>query len=156
MRRIVFSAVATLAFSAFTLPAASPRPGASTQSGPSQMSVSGKLTTKVGKYFIADSATKSTFEVHGQNLQQWVGQNVRVSGQMSAGVAGQPQVITLSQIDKVGAAVGVGSGKAAAAGLKAGLSNAAVVGVAGGATAATVGTLYATDVIGGDDQPVSR
>jgi hypothetical protein len=45
--------------------------------------------------------------------------------------------------------------KAAAPGVKAGLSKAAIVGIAGGGTAATVGTLYATDVIGGEEKPVS-
>ena len=56
--------------------------------------------------------------------------------------------------DQVSRAAGVAP-KAAAPGAQAGLSKAAIVGIAGGGTAATVGTLYATDVIGGEDKPVS-
>jgi hypothetical protein len=144
---------ASLVLSAFTLPAAAaPRPGSPAQSGPSATTVSGKLTAKAGKFYVTDEATQAVIEVRGEGLQRWVGQKVRLSGEMTPAGPGQPQVLTASQVNPVAA---VGS-KAAAAGVKSGLSKAAVVGVAGGATAATVGTLYATDVIGGEEESVSR
>jgi hypothetical protein len=151
MKRIVFSVVALLVLSAFTLPAAAPRPGSS-QTGQSVTSLSGKLTARDGKFFMTDDVTKATVEVRGEGLQRWVGKNVRLTGQMTPAAAGQPAVFSVSQVSQA-AAVG---GKAAAAGVKGGLSKAAVVAIAGGATAGTVGGLYAADVIGGDEEPVSR
>jgi hypothetical protein len=114
--------------------------------------MSGTLTANSGKFFLTDEATKLKVEVRGADLQQYVGQKVSVTGKVAAGPAGSPQVLTVSQISRAAAT----GGRAAAAGVKGGLSKAAVVGIAGGATAATVGTLYATDVIGGEEESVSR
>jgi hypothetical protein len=115
--------------------------------------MSGTLTSQNGKFFLTDSATGTKVEVRGEALQKYVGQKVTVAGQVTPGAAGSPQVLVASSVSRAAA---ISGGKAAAAGVKGGLSRAAIVGVAGGATAATVGTLYATDVIGDEDQPVSR
>ena len=152
MKNILLSTIALLLCSAFLPAAAAPRPGSSAQAGqPSATSVSGKLTAKSGKFFVTDEATGKTIEVRGEGLQRWVGKNVQLTGQMNSPAAGEAQVMTVSHVGQATAT----AGKAAAAGVKGGLSKAAVVGIAGGGTAATVGTLYATDVIG-SDQPASR
>ena len=115
-------------------------------------SMSGTLTGKNGKFFLRDQVTRTMVEVRGQGLQKFVGSKVNVTGQLQARPSGSLQVLNASEVSR---AVAV-STRAAAAGVKTGLSKAAVVGVAGTATATTVGTLYATDVISGDETAVSR
>lgn len=154
MKKIIISVIALLAFSAFSLSAA-PRTDSPAQK-PSTMTASGKLTTDAGKFFVTDDTTKTRYEVRGENLKHFSGRKVKVVGQLVAGIGSQPEVIVISSIAKIGAATAVAGGTAAAAGVKAGLSTAAIVGVTGGATAATVGTLYATDVIGSEDSSVSH
>jgi hypothetical protein len=152
MKKILFSVAALLVLGTFALPAA-PRPGSAAQTtSPGGVSVSGKLTTKAGKFYITDDATHVRMEVRGDGLQRWVGQKVRISGDVSSTGAGQPQVLTASQVNHTAAV----ASKAAAAGVKSGVSKAAVIGVAGGTTAGTVGGLYAADVIGSEEEPVSR
>jgi hypothetical protein len=114
--------------------------------------MSGTLTANGGKFFLTDDVTGAKVEVRGEGLGKYAGQKVNLTGELAPGTAGSPQVLTTSSVTRT-AAVG---GKAAAAGVKAGMSKAAVVAVAGAGTAATVGTLYATDVIGGQETPVSR
>ena len=104
---------------------------------------------------LKDQATNKTFEVRGEGLEKYVGQRITVTGQLTPGATGALDIVTVSQVSRAAAAAPLG-GKAAAAGVKAGLSKAVVVGIAGGATAATVGTLYAADVIGGEEEAVSR
>jgi hypothetical protein len=117
-----------------------------------ESTMSGTLTSADGKFFLTDEATRTSVEVRGEGLEKYVGQRIRVSGQVAPGPAGAPQVLAASQVSRAAAV----AGKAAkAAGVKAGLSKAAVVAVGAGATAATVGALYAADVIG-EDKPVSR
>jgi hypothetical protein len=152
MKQMLLTMAALLLSSVFALATAAARPP-SAQAGQASQTVSGTLTAKDGKFFLTDSATGITVEVRGEGLQKHAGQKVTATGVVAAGAAGSPQVLTVSSISRASAAVG---GKAAAAGVKAGLSKAAVVGIVGGATAASVGTLYATDVIGGEEEPVSR
>ena len=151
MKRMLLTAAALLVVLALTLPAAVARPGPDPQAAET---VSGKLTASNGKFFITDASTRAVLEVRGEGLKRYVGKNVRLAGRTTPAPAGQPAVFTASQISQ--AATAAAGGKAAAAGVKAGLSKAAVVGIAAGGTAGTVGTLYAADVIGEDEQPVSR
>lgn len=142
MKIFVFTLAALLVCGALAITSAAP-------GQPSSMS--GTLTVNSGKFFLTDEATRLTVEVRGADLRRYAGQKVSVKGVVSPGLADSPQVLTVSQISR--AAIG---GRAAAAGVKAGLSKAAVVGIAGAATAGTVGTLYAADVIGGEEAAVSR
>ena len=150
MKKLVVAMVALVVGA--LVASAAPRPPASVQSGNATLSVEGKLTGTGGKYFVTDEATNATVEVRGEGLQKYVGQRVSVTGQVTPGPAGSPQILTATQISRAAK----GRSKAAAAGVKGGLSTAAVVGIVGGGAAATVGTLYATDVIGADEQSVSR
>lgn len=126
---------------------------ASTQAGHASSTMSGTLTAKQGKFFLTDEATRSTVEVRGEGLKKYAGKQVNLTGELMTGSGGSPQVLIVSEVSVK--AAGLGS-SAAAAGVKSGLSKAAVVGLAGGATAATVGSLYATDVIGDNETSVSR
>src|SRR5690349_13773993 len=103
MRKIVISGI-VLAISATILPAGTPQTASSVQAQQSGASVSGKVSTWAGKFFITDDSTQTTYEIRGENVQRWAGQRVRVTGQMSQGVAGEPEIITLSHIDRLGAA----------------------------------------------------
>lgn len=152
MKSMLLTLTALLAFGAHSVATAAARPSASAQAGQPSATMSGTLTSNAGKFFLTDDATRTTVEVRGEGLAKHLGQKVSLTGELTAGTAGSPEVLTISSISRT-AAVG---GKAAAAGLKAGVSKAAVVGVAGAGTAATVGTLYATDVIGGQETSVSR
>lgn len=133
---------------------------ASAFGAPDPASLTGVVTAKDGKYFVTDESTRTTAEVRGEGLEKYVGAKVQIRGKSLTGVTPAPGatlVFAVSDITPVGVgAAAAGGGKAAAAGVKAGLSKAAITGIAAGATAGTVGALYATDVIGGDEEPVSR
>jgi hypothetical protein len=136
-----------------TLAVASAAQSPASQAGQMTTSMSGSLTEKGGKFFLKDEASHSTVEVRGEGLQSYVGQNVNLTGQVVPGSTGSPEILIVSEVSRKVA--GVATGKAAAAGVKAGLSKAVVIGAAGGGTAATVGSLYAADVIGGSEKSVS-
>jgi hypothetical protein len=144
MRKLLVTVVALLVLGGVAMAAAAPK-----ASGNSAV-VSGMVSSNDGKFFLTDS-TGATFEVRAQGLEKHVGRQVSLRGQLTAGSAGSPDVLTVPSANAV-----AGSTKAAAAGVKAGVSKAVVAGITAGAAAATVGTLYATDVIGGDEEPVSR
>lgn len=155
MRKKIFnlSASALLVCSLATSAVAGPRQAAPVnQSG---MTLKGKVSSKGGRFFVDDAATKKTVEVQGENLQKWVGKLVRVAGEVTVGTVAAPQVLVVTEVTQVAGAALAG-GAAAAAGVKAGISTAAIATVGAGATAATVGTLYATDVIGGEETPASN
>ena len=152
MKRMFAMFAAMLVCGALAVATATPRSPAPTQAGQASSTMSGTLTTKGGQFFLTDSTTGTTVEVRAAGLQKHVGHKVTITGQVSPGSAGSPQILTASSVSR-GAAVG---GKAAAAGVKAGLSKAAVVGIAAGATATTVGTLYAADVLGTEEQSISQ
>jgi hypothetical protein len=152
MKRLVSTLLAVLACSVFAVAVAAPRPPASTQVGQTTTTVSGTLTAKGNKFYLSDEASGSTVEVRGAGLQKYVGSKITATGQMTPSPAGTPGILTASQVSRKAAVVA----KAAAPGVKAGISKVAVVALAGGATAATVGSLYATDVIGGQEDSVSR
>ncbi len=140
MKRIVIRWAALLVCSALAYATGAPRSPAP----PTTMS--GTLTSKEGEFYLTDEASNSTVEVRGDGLQRYVGQKVNVTGQVTAGPEGS-RVLTANQVSRAAASLG---GKAAAAGVKAGLSKAAILGIAGGgATAATVGSLYAVGVFTG-------
>jgi hypothetical protein len=120
--------------------------------GQASSSMSGTLTANSGKFFLTDDVTRVTVEVQGEGLSKYVGQKVNLSGSITpAPAAGSPEILIVSSVSRKAA---VAASKTAPAGVKAGLSKGAVVGLAGGATAATVGTLYAAG--GGEETPVSR
>ena len=153
MKTIGMSAllVCSLVASATAAPAPPPQ---TTQAG---TTLTGKVSTKGGKFFLFDQATQKSVEVRGTNLMKWVGKHARVVGEVAQGTVVAPEVLVISEITQLaGAAVATAGGTAAAAGVKGGISTIAVVGGGAGATAATVGTLVATDVIGGEEEPASR
>ena len=143
MKKMLLTLGALLAFGTCSFATAAQQPA----------TMSGVLTSKNHKFFLTDDATRTTVEVRGEGLKKHVGQKVNLTGELTAGQSGSPQVLTISGVSRAAAA---GSSKAAAAGVKSGLSKAAVVGIAGAGTAATVGTLYAADVIGDEETSVSR
>lgn len=155
MKTLCSTLLVLLACGVWTLMEAAPRPPAATQIGEVSSTMSGTLIPRGGKFFLTDDTTRASVEVRGMGLQKYAGSKVKVTGVLSPGSGGSQQILTLSQVSRV-ATAGLGGGKAAAAGVKTGLSKAAVVGIAGGATAGTVGTLYAAEVIGGEEAPVSR
>jgi hypothetical protein len=70
--------------------------------------------------------------------------------------AGASHVVSVSAFNVVGGgAAGAGS-TAAAAAVKGGLAKGVIAIIGGVAVAGTVGTLYATDVIGSDEETTSR
>jgi hypothetical protein len=82
MKRIVFSFVALFVFGALTLPAAPKPPSASQAGQPDATTVSGKLTTKAGKFYVTDQTTHAATEIRGEGLAQWVGKNVQITGRV--------------------------------------------------------------------------
>jgi hypothetical protein len=112
-----------------------------------------------GKFLLTNDASKAVFELRGDSLGKWVGMKVRVRGALQAAAGGSgggtPQVLVVSSVTRIGPA-GAAGGTATAAGVKAGLSKAVVVAVGAGAAAGTTGVLAAADVIGGDEETVSR
>ncbi|HYP12283.1 MAG TPA: hypothetical protein VEQ63_00040 [Bryobacteraceae bacterium] len=154
MKRM-FSVGALLACSVAATAMAAPRmavPQGTQQTG---TTLTGTVSHKDGKFYVKDQSTQSVVEVRGSGLEKWVGKHVRVAGLVTLGTVARPEILVISEITKA-AGMAVAGGAATAAGVKAGLSTAAVVGVGAGATAATVGTLVATDVIGGNDAPASN
>ena len=147
------SVLALLSCASIAVAAPAAQAPAPTQVGQTSSTMSGTLTSKQGKFFLMDEATRNTVEVRGEGLQKYAGQQVKVTGELVTGAVGSPDVLVVSEVSRKAAAA---TGKAAAAGVKAGWSKIAIIGLAGGATAATVGTLYAQDVIGGSETPVSR
>ena len=145
---------ALLACATLQVASAARPPATSTQAGRTSSTMSGTLTEDKGKFFLTDEASKVTVEVRGEGLQQYAGQTVNLTGQLVPGSTGSPEILIVSEVGRK--AAGAVTAKAAGAGIKAGLSKAAVVGIAGAGTAATVGTLYAADVIGSSETPVSR
>ena len=147
MKGTLLKLAALLVCSALAYAAGAPRSPASSTT------MSGTLTSKDGEFYLTDEASNSTVEVRGEGLQKYVGQKISVTGQVSAGPEGSPVVLNATQVSRA-AALG---GKAAAAGVKSGLSKGAIFGIAGGgAAAATVGALYATGVFNGSSKSASR
>ena len=147
MNRTVLKLVALLVCSALAIATGAPRSPASSTT------MSGTLTSKDGEFYLTDEASNSTVEVRGEGLEKYLGQKVSVTGQVSAGPEGSPVVLNATQVSRA-AALG---GKAAAAGVKSGLSRGAIFRIAGGgAAAATAGALYATGVFNGSSNPASR
>src|SRR5208283_2807077 len=147
MNRTVLKLVALLVCSALAIATGAPRSPASSTT------MSGTLTSKDGEFYLTDEASNSTVEVRGEGLEKYLGQKVSVTGQVSAGPEGSPVVLNATQVSRA-AALG---GKAAAAGVKSGLSRGAIFGIAGGGVAAaTAGALYATGVFNGSSNPASR
>lgn len=150
-----FAAGVLLAVSLAGIAAAAP-PDTSAAASQQATTITGKITTGNGQFFVEDAATQKSVQVVGKNLAKWAGMRVKVTGVITQGTIADPQTLAITSIHRAGMAMaGAGAGTAAA-GVKAGVSTAAIAAIGGGATAATVGSLYATHVIGGDDTPVSR
>jgi hypothetical protein len=119
----------------------------------------GVLREQKGKYLLTDDTSKVTVELRGKNLARLKGKHVQVIGVVLAGegaAAGASLVVSVSSAATAAAAAGTaaaGAGAATASGMSAG-----TIVVIGGAAAAgaTVGGLYAADVIGGNETPTSR
>lgn len=121
----------------------------------------GTVSRKGSSYFFKQDGTNATVELRGTGLAQHAGHRVQIKwtalpGQTPA--PGASQVVMVEEASRAaGTAAVSGGAKAAGSVAKAGLSKAAIAtGVGAGATGATVGSLYAADVIGGDDQPASQ
>lgn len=164
MKRIVFNLTLMWAAGSASLLMAAPgsqgdtaavtRPGSQ-----APVLLSGKLTSAGGSYFLTDENTRITFEVRGADLKRYAGKEVKLQGQVLQGkaAAGASQVFEVSRIMRGAVAGTAMSGRAAAAGVKTGMSKAAVLGTIGGTAAAgTVGGLYASGAIGGEDSAVSK
>ncbi len=149
----LFTLAILLACATIGIASAARPPASSMQAGQTTSTVSGTLTESGGKFYVTDDATRTTFEVRGEGLQKYVGKKVDLTGQLVPGSTGSPEILIISEIGKKAAGAVTGG---TAAGVKGGLSKAAVIGLAGGGTAATVGSLYASDVIGGSEASVSR
>lgn len=144
---------ALLVCSVFAVAADVPPAPGSPPVGPDSTTLSGTLIAKGGMFFLSDEATGLTWEVRGPGLKKDAGHRVRLTGTVKLVAAGSQQVLIVGQSSRL-SAIG---GKTAAAGLKMGLPKAAVIGIAaGGATAATVGGMYAAGVFSGNDQAASR
>jgi hypothetical protein len=150
MKKLMITLVSVLLMGTLATAFAAPQTPAPSRS----QAMSGKLTSKDGKLFLKDEATHKVVEVRGEGLQEHVGQRVALQGELFAGATDSPEVLVISEASRKAAAGAPGS-KAAAAGVKSGWSKVAIVGVAGAGTAATIGSLYAADVIGGQEKPVS-
>ncbi|HYP07125.1 MAG TPA: hypothetical protein VER03_12915 [Bryobacteraceae bacterium] len=150
----LFTLAALLACAAIGVASAARPPAASNHAGRISSTTTGTLTEKEGKFFLTDDTSHTRYEVRGEGLQKYAGQKVSIGGQVVPGSTGSPDILIVSEVSRKAAAAPIG--KAAAPGVKAGLSKAAIVTVAGAGTAATVGTLYAADVIGGSDTSMSR
>jgi hypothetical protein len=125
----------------------------------SSSKLSGTLSRRNGRFFLTDETSRVTVELRGTGLERVVGSKIQVTGQTMSGVtpaAGASHVVSVSEFNVVGGAASGAAGKAAAAGMKAGLSKGAIAVIGGVAVAGTVGTLYATDVVGGDEETTSR
>jgi hypothetical protein len=121
--------------------------------------ISGTLARRNGRFFLTDETSRVTVELRGTGLEKVVGSTIQVAGQTMKGVtpaAGASHVVAVTEFSVVGGATSGAAGKAAAAGVKAGLSKGAIAVIGGVAVAGTVGTLYATDVVGGDEETTSR
>lgn len=114
--------------------------------------VTGTLKKEAGKFVMVDDATHTSFEIRGTGLEKFVGSHVAVTGELINGVAGVGPIVEMTSATKVAAV----AGKAAAAGVKAGIAKSTVLAAGAVATGGVVGTLYATDVIGGEEEPASR
>lgn len=152
MKKLVSTLAALLACGVFAMANEIPQGSTAPQIGQAAATMSGALKVESGKFFLTDEASGVTVEVRGERLQKYVGKSITVTGQVTPGPAGSPEVLIVTGVSRTAAV----AGKTAAAGIKAGMSKAAIVGIAGAGTAATVGSLYATDVIAGEEAPVSR
>lgn len=156
---------------------AGPRPSKTTDG---QGSWIGTVSKKEGNYFLTQDETKTVLELRGAGLAKHAGHHVQLMGTQlpeQTPAPGASQVVKVGRVNTLAAAgvagaAGAGTGAAAAAGSAgaAGATGAAaagtmatvlgsttgVVAIGAGATAATVGSLYATDVIGDPDKPASR
>ena len=124
-----------------------------------QSTWTGTVSQKGGSYFLTQEGTNTTVELRGSGLAKHAGHRVQLKWTAlpeQAPAMGASQVVLVDQVNPVGAAAASSGAKAAGTVAKSGLSKAAFVAAGTGATGATVGSLYAADVIGGDDQPASR
>ncbi len=134
--------------------------------GASTVKVTGPLVFRDGRYFLTDCTTRVTAELRGDNLAQYVGKKLEVTGSPIPGVTpstGASQVVqavtirALGKDETGGCAIpippgggGAGAG-AAGAGISAGAKVAIIVGVGVGVTTAG---LYKAGVFT-EDKPVS-
>jgi hypothetical protein len=114
-----------------------------------------------GKYFLTDETTNVTVELRGEDLMLEPGQRVEAVGKILEGVESAPgaaHVVEVETASPSGSAAASGAGKAAAAaGTSKGISGTTIAILGGVGAAGTIGALYATDVIGDDDEDsVSR
>lgn len=115
--------------------------------------MTGVVQSQDGKFYLTDNTTKVKVELRGQNLKQYVGKTVTVSGSSIPGAAasgGATQVVQVASVAAVAAAIGAAGAGAAAAGAAAGIGTGATVAIVGGvAAAATVGGLAAAGALPG-------
>jgi hypothetical protein len=117
---------------------------------PEAAQVNGVVVKAGDAYFLTDEATQVTVELRGEGLQNAVGKRVHVSGSVEAGTPakGATQIVRVSDL-KIGTGAGAGT---KAPGLASGVSGKTVAIITGvAATGGTIGGLYATGTIGGDD-----
>ena len=148
--KMLFTLATLLACAALGVASAGQSPASSNQVGQTSLKMSGTLTENEGKFFLTDDASRSTVEVRGPGLEKYAGEKVNLTGDLVPGATGSQDILIISEVSRK--AAGVVTGKAAAAGVKSGLSKTLVIGFAGAGTAATVGTLYA---INETEAPVS-
>jgi hypothetical protein len=129
------------------------------ESAGSTSRLNGALQRRNGRFFLTDETSRVTVELRGSGLDKVIGSRIEVLGQTMSGVtpaAGASHVVSVTSFNVVGGAAAGAGGTAAAAALKGGLSKGVIAVIGGVAVAGTVGTLYATDVIGGDEETTSR
>jgi hypothetical protein len=125
--------------------------------------LTGCLQKKNGKYILTDETTNVTVELQGAGLEKEVGNKIEITGAMIPGAtpaAGTSQVIKVANFNRVSKGCGISpaaaaaAGGAAAGGAAAGISGTTIAIIGGvGATAATVGGLFAArDVLVVEEQ----
>ena len=105
--------------------------------GNATVTITGVVTTKDGKYFLKDLTTGVTVELRGNDLNQYVGKKVDITGSVIPGATPANPATEVVQVGNLHPAAGGGPGTA-------GLSTGAKVAIFGGvAIAGTLGGLAA-------------
>ena len=126
----------------------------SIEAAPAQFS--GKVTVKHGRFLLADPAAHVTVELRGDQVRQFVGKTVTVTGEIAVGatpVTGAGSVVLVSTIALADRAVAAGTGTKS--GSSGALSGAKLGAIGIAATGGLIGG-YAAGSLSGDEQPASR
>ncbi len=162
MKTIQYILITLFLLGSFALMNGAPPPDGAGNQTPATTKASVELTGTVvrrdGKYCLTDAKSQRTVQLRGKQFAGYVGKTVTVHGeavQQATLACGGREAILWSK-NGVSTATGLAAGTATAAATSTGVSGLAL-GAAGAAAAAagTVGGLYASGTIGGD-QPASH